>query len=156
MVGPGEEIPLSPNDIPCEQGKIFMLLPEAVMLSQLTPPQWDLSLLKLIIASRPEMRTRKSCSLSQEAMGRNANLAKNSKPISASVLSTLKHRKFDTPMKAAHIFMLVQPNSVYKADDMVNGMSKIKEDLNSKVFVIVETKAMVRQICQQWLAILNW
>ena len=59
-------------------------------------------------------------------------------------------------MKAAHIFMLVQPNSVYKADDMVNGMSKIKEDLNSKVFVIVETKAMVRQICQQWLAILNW
>jgi len=39
---------------------------------------------------------------------------------------------------------------------MVNGMSKIKEDLNSQVFVIVETTAMVRQICQQWLAILNW
>ena len=66
------------------------------------------------------------------------------------------HRKFDMPMKVAHLFMLVQPNSVYKTDDMVNGTSKIKEDLNSKVFVIVETKAMVRQICQQWLAILNW
>ena len=63
-----------------------MLLPEAVMLSQMTPPQCDLSLLKLIIASRPEMRTRKSCSLSQETVGRNANLAKNSKLISASVI----------------------------------------------------------------------
>ena len=54
------------------------------------------------------------------------------------------------------LYYLLQPNSVYKADDMVNGMSKIKEDLNSQVFVIVETTAMVRQICQQWLAILNW
>lgn len=84
-----------------------MLLPEAVMLSQLTPPQGELSLLKLIIASRPEMRTRKPRSLSQEAMGTNANLAKTSKLISASVLSPLKHRKFDTRMKAAHLFMLL-------------------------------------------------
>ena len=83
-------------DIPCEQEKIFILLPEAVMLSHLTPPQGDLSLLKLIIASRPEVRTRKLCSLSQEAMGRNANLAKISKLISASVLIFLRHRKFAT------------------------------------------------------------
>lgn len=147
---------LSTADIPCEQGKIFMLLPGAVLLSQLTPPQGELSLLKLIIASRPEMRTRKPRSLSQEAMGRNANLAKTSKLISASVLSPLKHRKFDTRMKVAHLFMLLQPNSVYKTDDMVNGTSRIKDDLNSQVFVIIQTKAMVRQICQQWLAIFNW
>ena len=83
-------------DIPCEQEKIFILLPEAVMLSHLTPPQGDLSLLKLIIASRPEVRTRKLCSLSQEAMGRNANLAKITKLISASVLIFLRHRKFAT------------------------------------------------------------
>lgn len=31
LVGPGEEIPLSTAGIPCEQGKIFMLLPEAVV-----------------------------------------------------------------------------------------------------------------------------
>ena len=102
------------------------------------------------------MRTRKPCSLSQEAMGRNANLAKTSKLTSASILSPLKHRKFETPMKVAHLFMLVEPNSVYKKHDMVNGTSKTKEDLNSNIFVTVQTKAMVRQICQQWLAILNW
>ena len=133
-----------------------MLLPEAVMLSQMTPPPCDLSLLKLIITSRPEVRTRKLCSLSQEAMGRNANLAKTSKLISASVLIPLRHRNFDTHMKFVHLFMLVEPNSVYKTHYMVNGTSKIKEDLNSKVFVMVQTKAMVRQICQQSLEILNW
>ena len=133
-----------------------MLLPEAVMLSHLTPPQGDLSLLKLIITSRPEVRTRKLCSLSQEAMGRNANLAKTSKLISASVLIPLRHRNFDTHMKFVHLFMLVEPNSVYKTHYMVNGTSKIKEDLNSKVFVMVQTKAMVRQIFQQSLEILNW
>ena len=89
-------------------------------------------------------------------MGRNANLAKTSKLISASVLTPLRHRKFDTHMKFAHLFMLVEPNSVHKTHYMVKGMFKIKGDLNSKVFVIVQTKAIVRQICQQCLAILNW
>lgn len=151
MVGPGGNFPRSTADIPCEQEKIFMLLSEAVMLSHLTPPQGDLSLLKLIITSRPEVRTRKLCSLSQKAMGRNANLAKTSKLISASVLIPMRHRKFDTHMKFVHLFMLIEPNSVYKTHYIVNGMSKIKEVLNSKVLVMVHTKAMVRQICQQSL-----
>jgi len=128
-----------------------MLLPEAVILSHLTPPQGDLSLLKLIITSRPEVRTRKLCSLSQKAMGRNAYLAKTSKLISASVLILMRHRKFDTHMKFVHLFMLIEPNSVYKTHYIINGMSKIKEVLNSKVLVMVHTKAMVRQICQQSL-----
>lgn len=84
------------------------------MLSHLTPPQSDLSLLKLIVASRPEVRTRKLCSLSQEAMGRNANLAKISKLISASVTDFSEAQKVYYHMKFAHVFMLVEPNSVYK------------------------------------------
>lgn len=47
-------------------------------------------------------------------MGNNTNLVKNDDLIAATISPNLRQRNFETLIKVAHLFMLVEPTSAYK------------------------------------------
>lgn len=52
----------------------------------------------------------------------------------------LRHRKFESPVKVVHLFMLVEPKSVNKIPHTVIRMPKIKKNLNDKGFIVHQPK----------------
>lgn len=56
------------------------------------------------------------------------------------------------PIKVVHLFMLVEPKFAYKLHHRVNSTPKVKEDLNNKIFIILQTKGISTwQFLHWWL-----